>query len=118
MAVSKTKQALNSPVFLAYLEELEVEDMMLAFVIKEKLMLNKRRHRFWIHEIIKRRKKFGAFYHLVKHIELDSDKYHEYFRMSAQQLEVILGFVGPIISKKAVVRETIDPKQRLAMCIR
>ena len=65
MAVSKTKQGLNLHVFLAYFEEIEVEDMMLAFVIKQKLMLNKRRHRYWIHEIIKRRKKFGAFYNLV-----------------------------------------------------
>ena len=41
MAVSKTKQPLNLHVFLAYLEELEVEDMMLVFVIKQKIMNHK-----------------------------------------------------------------------------
>ena len=47
-----------------------------------KIQLSKRKHRFWIHNIIKKRKRFGVFYHLVKELQLDQNKYMEYFRIS------------------------------------
>ncbi|GFO47250.1 protein antagonist of like heterochromatin protein 1 [Plakobranchus ocellatus] len=78
----------------------------------------KRNHRFWVHEILKRRKGYGAYYHLVKEPEFDREKYKEYFRMTFEQLEILLSFVGPLIQKQCVVRESIDEKQRLVMCIR
>ena len=41
-----------------------------------------RQHRFWVHEILRERQDYGAYYHLVNELELDRDKYHEYFRYS------------------------------------
>ncbi|GFO50004.1 PiggyBac transposable element-derived protein 4-like [Plakobranchus ocellatus] len=38
--------------------------------------------------------------------------------MTSEQLEILLSFVGPLIQKQCVVRESIDEKQRLVMCIR
>ena len=67
---------------------------------------------------MKKRKRFGVFYHLVKELQLDQNKYMEYFRMSSQQMELVMGFVGPSISKQYRIRESIDAKQRLAICIR
>ena len=67
-----------------------------------KLMLlgsENRQHRFWVHDILKRRQEYGAYYHLVRELELDNDKYHAYFRMSAKKLEHVLHFVGPVIQK-------------------
>ena len=54
----------------------------------------------------------------MKELQLDQNKYMEYFRMSSQQMELVLGFVGPLISKQYRIRESIDAKQRLAICIR
>ena len=62
-----------------------------------------RQHRHWVHDILRKRKEFGAYYHLVNELELDKDKYHEHFRMSAEKLGHVLGFVGPEIAKKTVV---------------
>ena len=57
-------------------------------------------------------KMFGVYYHLVKELKLDPNRYLEYFKINPQHMELILGFVGPLISKPAIVRESIDAKQR------
>ena len=92
---------------------------MLVLTLRKKLLLQKRTHRFWVHDIFKKRKEFGAYYHLVQELYLDKDRFHEYFRMSAQQLERVLGYVGEILQKKDLVRvDVIEAKQRLVICIR
>ncbi len=70
MAVSKKQLQLS--LLLAHWEQCDLDDMLLGLAMKKKLMLAKRKHRFWVHDIIKKRKKYGAFYHLVKHLELDN----------------------------------------------
>ena len=59
-----------------------------------------RGNRFWIHPILNKRKEYGTFYHLVRELELDEEKYIEYFRkkyieyfrMSPQQLDMLLSY--------------------------
>ena len=49
-----------------------------------KLMLlgsENQQHRFWVHDISRRRQEYGAYDDLVRELELDNDKYHAYFRM-------------------------------------
>ena len=48
------------------------------------LSSRKRRHRFWVHEILRKRKEHGAFCYLVRELQLDAERHHEYFRMSAE----------------------------------
>ena len=48
----------------------------------KRLRVVKRKHRFWIHPILNKRKEYGACYHLVRELELDEEKYIEYFRIS------------------------------------
>ena len=93
---------------------------MLAPLLKKRKMLmsRKRTHRFWIHDILKNRLQQGAFHNLVQELQLDRAKFKQYFRMSAETMNYILGYVGPIISKRATFREVVDAKQRLAICIR
>ena len=84
----------------AMVEENDVLNELYGVIIMRKIQMSKRKHRFWIHNIIKKRKRFGVFYYLVKELQLDQNKYMEYFRMSSQQMELALGFVGPLISKQ------------------
>ena len=49
-----------------------------------------RQHRYWVYDILRKRKEFGTYYDLVNELELDKDKNHEYFRMSAEKLEHVL----------------------------
>ena len=71
-------------------EEANFQEMIIAAYAK-RLLVAKRKHRFWIHPILNKRKDYGAFYHLVRELELDEEKYIEYFRMSPQQLDMLLG---------------------------
>ena len=71
-------------------EEANFQEILIAAYAK-RLRVAKRKHRFWIHPIFNKRKECGAFYHLVRELELDEEKYIEYFRMSLQQLETYTG---------------------------
>ena len=99
------------------MEEANFQEILKAAYAK-RLRVAKRKHRFWSHPILNKRKEYGAFYHLVRELELDKEKYIEYFRMSPQQLDILLSYVGPLITKQRTVREPIDAKQRLAICLR
>ena len=67
----------------------------------------------------RRRIPFGAYYHLVAELPLDSEKHLNYFRMSAEQMEVILFLVGPVLTRQTInYRDPIEPKQRLAITLR
>ena len=68
----------------AAVEEANFQEILIAAYAK-RLRVAKRKHRFWIHPILNKRKEYGAFYHLVRELELDEEKYIEYFRMSPQQ---------------------------------
>ena len=70
-------------------EEANFREILIAAYAK-RLRVAKRKHRFWIHPILNKRKEYGAFYHLVRELELEEEKYIEYFRMSPQQLDMLL----------------------------
>ncbi|GFR82261.1 nuclease HARBI1 [Elysia marginata] len=92
-------------------EQLHLEDTLINLCVAQ--LKSKKRPRYWVHDIIKNRKIHGAYYHLVRELELDTNRYKEYFRMSPQQLEMVLSFVGPMIQKRAVVTEPTHNTARL-----
>ena len=81
----------------AAVEEANFQEILIAAYAK-RLRVAKRKHRFWIHPILNERKEHGAFYHLVRELELDEEKYIEYLRMSPQQLDMLLSYIGPLIT--------------------
>ena len=92
--------------------------MLCTLMMAMSVLEQKRKHRFWVHDIIQKKKEFGVYYHLVRELEIDSEKFHEYFRMSSEKMEFVLNCIGPFINKRAIVRQPIDAKQRLAITIR
>ena len=49
-------------------------------------MHNKRRkHRLWVHGIMRNRLQQGAYYNLVKELPLDEEKFQQYFRLTREQ---------------------------------
>ena len=58
----------------AAVEEANFQEILIATYAK-RLRVTKRKHRFWIHPILNKRKEYGAFYHLVRELELDEEKY-------------------------------------------
>uniref|UniRef100_A0A8C6SIV0 DDE Tnp4 domain-containing protein n=1 Tax=Neogobius melanostomus TaxID=47308 RepID=A0A8C6SIV0_9GOBI len=61
----------------------------------------------------------GDFYHFVAELRLDSQRRHQYFRMSAEQMDHLLSYIGPEIYRQSTnYRAAIDPNQRLAVALR
>ncbi|KAI7789400.1 putative zinc finger BED domain-containing protein 1-like [Triplophysa rosa] len=82
--------------------------------------LHKRmRRRLSIHPINQRRIQFGAYYHLVAELHLDSDRHLNYFRMTANQMDHILSLIAANQTRQTTnYRMGIEPKQRLAVTLR
>ena len=78
-----------------------------------------RRRRLWVHDIYRRRRQYGEYYHLVQELQLDGEMFHEYFRVTREQFRQLLTLVEPEIAKEETrLRETICPRQRLAITMR
>ena len=78
----------------------------------------KRKHRFWVHPILKKRNTHGTFHHLVQELRLHGDQFQRYFRLSVVQFEELLTIIGPKLKRRARNRVPICEAQRLAICLR
>lgn len=83
------------------------------------LLLLQARTQLWVHPINQARKQQGHYNNLVKELALDSKRFHNYFRLSAAQLEELLTYIGPDLSKQTTnYWSSIEAKQRLAITLR
>ena len=79
----------------------------------------KRKSRWWVHDILKKLKELGEYHRLVKELELDGERFHQYFRMSTEQFSHIVDIIGPELAKQATnFRQPIGVEERLAIIIR
>lgn len=99
------------------IKEQEDDDLLLLCLLLRKKN-RKRKHRWWIHQIYQNRLQYGTFYHLIKELELDDDRFVKYFRLNKQQFKQVLLLVEPHLAKKNLTRQSISPKQMLAVCLR
>uniref|UniRef100_A0A1A7W9J8 DDE Tnp4 domain-containing protein n=1 Tax=Iconisemion striatum TaxID=60296 RepID=A0A1A7W9J8_9TELE len=78
-----------------------------------------RRRRLWVNPLNRLRSEQGDFHRLVAELRLDAKRHHEYFRMSAEQMDGLLSIIGPELQKQSTnYRAAIEPKQRLAVALR
>ncbi|KAJ0070133.1 hypothetical protein NL108_002460, partial [Boleophthalmus pectinirostris] len=88
-------------------------------LVEDVLRAERRQRRQWVHPINQLRREQGDFYHLVAELRLDSQRHHQYFRMSAEQMDLLLSYIGPELSRQFTnYRAAIEPKQRLAVALR
>jgi hypothetical protein len=79
----------------------------------------KRRRRFWIHPIVRKRPMQGDFYHLVSDLRKDPVLFKRYFRMNVQQFDYLLDIIRHRINlQNTRWRRSIEPEQQLAICLR
>ncbi|GBP30946.1 hypothetical protein EVAR_28588_1 [Eumeta japonica] len=53
------------------------------------LKSKKKKRRYWVHPINRGRQDKGEFHRLVRELESDDEKFHQYFRMNQAQYEEI-----------------------------
>lgn len=78
----------------------------------------KKRRKYWINPILKKRTRLGEFHHLHRELERDPNKFFDYYRMSPHTYLYILNSIKPVISKESNFRETIQPDERLSVTLR
>ncbi|KAF3844209.1 hypothetical protein F7725_013550 [Dissostichus mawsoni] len=75
--------------------------------------------RCWVHPILRKRLQRGEYHVLVQELRLDDHLFQQYFRMSKDVFDELLGKVGPLITKvDTCMRLSIGPAERLAICLR
>ena len=117
----QTKMATKRICRLLDLEEEEDEDSFMfqlflgAFIVSKQ---QRRKHKYWIHPLLLKRKTHRSYHHLVQELRLHSNKFQEYFRMSIEKFEELLNLVGPLLQKHPRNREPISPEQRFSICLR
>ena len=67
-------------------EELMYENITKIVSLKKRILSGrcKRKHRYWIglHDILRRRLQQGDYHNLVQELQLDSQRFHSYIRIS------------------------------------
>ncbi|KAL8582017.1 hypothetical protein ACOMHN_027998 [Nucella lapillus] len=76
-----------------------------------------RRHRWWVHAILEKRRQYGTYHHLVQELQLDGEMFQQYFRLSREQFSQVLFLIGDTLIKDNRIRDVISPRERLAVCL-
>ncbi|KYN01655.1 Putative nuclease HARBI1 [Cyphomyrmex costatus] len=78
-----------------------------------------KKKQYWVAPYLKDRQEHSFFHVSIPKLTLENGiHFHNYFRMSATQLEELLTLVGPRLQKMNVIRECIGPKERLVLTLR
>lgn len=86
---------------------------------EEEKRRTKRRVRFWIHPINRRRKREGEFQTLFKKFLLDEQRFFQYFRMSSGKYNQLLDIIQEDIPlQNTRFRRCVPPIERLSVCLR
>ncbi|CAG5045969.1 unnamed protein product [Parnassius apollo] len=80
----------------------------------------KRAKRKWsVHPLWRMRNFNGEFNTLCRYLADDEDKFFGYFRMSKENFDILLNELKPALRRHQTRLKTlIEPKQRLAVCLR
>ena len=72
----------------------------IALYLYAKRRKRKGKRRVSVHEILQRRSELGEYHHLVQELHFHPAKFYEYFRMTEEQFDYILQFIGDDIRKQ------------------
>ena len=84
----------------SYQESSSDEEELVLLYLYRSSRKRKNRRRFWVHSILQKRKQHGEYHRLVKELEMDGERFQQYFRLSKEQFEHILGIVDLIYRNK------------------
>ena len=80
-----------------FLWDVEQHELLLIAVAHKFMQLKmhnqRRKHRWWVHAIIKNRLKQGAYHNLVKELQCDEEKFQQYFRLTREQFDQVLCYI-------------------------
>jgi hypothetical protein len=90
----------------------------MSFLSGEEQTKKRKRRRFWVHNICKKRIIRGEFHSLYPDLLEDEAKFFEHFRMIYGEYVTLLNMLGPNLSRENTsFRAAVGPKERLALCL-
>jgi hypothetical protein len=90
-----------------------------AAVVYSQQQCNKRRRLHWVHPVNAKRDELGEYATVFRELRCDSQLFNRYFRMSTIQFDELLAIVGPHVQlQNTRWRNSIEPAQQLAICLR
>lgn len=90
-------------------------------LILQHVVIKKRRakRRWWSHPILSHRLVTGQFHVMFNTHRMYPDKFYQFYRMSVESFDELLGLIREFIGKRdSVMRRAIDPAERLALTLR
>ena len=88
------------------------------YLLKKRKRNRYKKKKFWVAPIFENRNEHSFFFASVPKLILEDIRFHNYFRMSATQLEELLGLIGCKLQKQDFIRQSISPPERLALTLR
>ena len=96
----------------------DAEILLLASCCNEDNEKMKKR-KYWVHPILQKRNELGEFHTLIPELELDSERFKGYFRMTPAVFNELYDLVRNNIKKQHTRwREPISPREQLAISLR
>ncbi|KAM4030026.1 uncharacterized protein ACNLHF_022055 [Anomaloglossus baeobatrachus] len=97
--------------------------MIVSLLVKYRLMQlrrrQRRRRRFWVHEVNQVRERYGAFHTLYFQLRYFPEKFENYLRMSIESFDILLSHIQDDIRRQDMsFRRSISPEQRLVVTLR
>ncbi|XP_077522085.1 uncharacterized protein LOC144133101 isoform X1 [Amblyomma americanum] len=78
----------------------------------------RRRHRWWVRPVFVARRQEGRYHPTMRRMrEGDHEFFRKFFRMTPVLFDEVLGFVLPDLTRQHVVREPLEPGERLAIAL-
>jgi len=95
----------------------------LAAAVYVALAINKRRNvkrKCWVKNWVRRRDRQGAYTQLICELQLeDAQKFRNFTRMSAVEVQSLVNMLGPVISKQdTAMRNAISVEERVMVTLR
>ena len=108
------------PVYWQDADNDDEEDAVILYWWLRYRMGRRIRRRLWMNDIFRQRTRFGEYHRLVRdELSLDEEHFFNYFRMTQEDFAYLLRMVEPVITKQnTAFRESISPRERLAVTIR
>lgn len=104
---------------LVIMERRRVLLLSLLYLKRKKSQRKVKERKYWVHPILQVGYVEGAFYILFDKLQSDEIKFFNYFRMTTTTFHYLLGQLEATIQhRNTVMRESIPPKERLALTLR
>ena len=106
------------------MEEVELSSdeelaLLASLLVREQRRKRRKPRKYWVHPLNAVRMNVGQYHTIMYDLRADDNKFFDYFRMSQNSFDDLLGMLEPHIKKRDThMRTSISAEQRLTITLR